>query len=64
MGLGYTPFMTSVVIPYGSTTLKSIYTPGTIVTMLPAYFNKNNKKRGRFNSNRLRTKNSPSVYPS
>ena len=42
MGLGYTPFMTSVVIPYGSTTLKSIYTPGTIVTMLPAYFNKNN----------------------
>lgn len=49
MGLGYTPFMTSVVIPYGSTTLKSIYTPGTIVTMLPAYFNKNNTNTEQIN---------------
>lgn len=42
LGLGYTIFMNSVGESHGSSVLKKIYTPGTIVTMLPGYFSRGN----------------------
>lgn len=42
MGLGYHIFMNSVGESHGSNTLKKIYTPGTIATILPGYFSGGN----------------------